>query len=95
MLRFYVDTVATQVGNLRTLIKNLDDKLDEQGATLCKGSMNAWVFKYLENKQIFLHNVDFMLDLKNEETKRQLSRSVTEWKAFFAELEASWGFWFP
>ena len=36
-----------------------------------------------------------MLDLTNKEKQRQLSRSVTEWKEFFAELEASWGYWFP
>ena len=27
--RFYLDTVATQVGRLRTLVKDIDDKLDE------------------------------------------------------------------
>ena len=93
--RFYVDAVATQVGRLRTLIKDLDDKLDEQGASLCKGKLNDWVFEYRENKQAMLHNVDLMLDLTNKEKQRQLSRSVTEWKEFFVELEASWGYWFP
>ena len=93
--RFYVDTVATQVGKLRTLIEDLDDKLDEQGAILRKGELNDWVFEYRENKQALLHNVDLMLDLTNKEKQRQLSRSVTEWKEFFAELEASWGYWFP
>ena len=89
--RFYVDTVATQVEKLRPLIKDLDDKLDEQGATLCKGKLNDWVFEYRENKQALLHNVDFMLDLRNEETKRQFSRSVTEWEKFISQLEASYG----
>ena len=93
--RFYVDAVATQVGRLRTLIKELDDKLDEQGAILRKGELNDWVFEYRENKQATLHNVDLMLDLTKKEKQRQLSRSVTEWKEFFAELEASWGYWFP
>ena len=93
--RFYLDTVATQVGRLRTLTKELDDKLDEQGAILRKGELNDWVFEYRENKQALLHNVDLMLDLTNEEKQRQFSRSVTEWKEFFAELEASWGYWFP
>ena len=95
MWRFYVDTVATQVGKVRTLIKDLDDKLDEQDAILCKGKLNDWVFEYHENKQSLLHNVDLMLDLTNEEKQRQLSRSVIEWEKLFAELEASWGFWFP
>ena len=36
-----------------------------------------------------------MLDITNEEKQRQLSRSVTEWKEFFAQLKAIWGFWFP
>ena len=93
--RFYVDAVATQVGRLRTLIKELDDKLDEQGATLRKEELNDWVFEYRENKQALLHNVDLMLDLTNKEKQRQLNRSVTEWEEFFAELEASWGYWFP
>ena len=44
------------------------------------------------NKQT---NVDLTLDLTNEEKQRQLSRSVTEWEEFFAELEANWGYWFP
>ena len=89
---FYVDTVATQVGRLRTLIKDLDDKLDEQGASLCRGKLNDWVFEYCENKQAMLHNVDLMLDLTNEEKQ---SRSVTEREEFFAQSEASWGYWFP
>ena len=93
--RFYVDAVATQIGRLRTLIKDMDDKLDEQGASLCKGKLNDWVFEYRENKQAMLHNVDLMLNLTNEEKQRQLSRSVTEWEEIFAELEASWGYWFP
>ena len=93
--RFYVDTVATQVGKLRTQNKDMDDKLDEQGAILCKGKLNDWVFKYRENKQALLHNVDLMLDLTNEEKQRQLTRSVTEWEEFFVKLEASWLYWLP
>ena len=93
--RFYVDTVATQVGKLRILIKELDDKLDEQGAILRKAELNDRVFEYRENKQALLHNVDLMLDLTNEEKQRQLSRTVTEWEEFFAQLEANWGYWFP
>ena len=92
--RFYVDTVATQVGRLRTLIKELDDKLDEQGAILRKAELNDWVFEYRENKQALLHNVDLMLDLTNEATQRHLNQSVTEWEEFFVKLEASWGYWF-
>ena len=57
--------------------------------------MNDWVFEYSENKQAMLHNVDLMLDLTNEERQRQLSRSVTEWEEFFAQLEANWEYWFP
>ena len=92
--RFYVDAVATQVGRLRTLIKELDDKLDEQDA-IRKEELNDWVFEYRENKQAILHNVDLMLDLTNEEKQRQLSRSVTEWEEFFVKLEDSLGYWFP
>ena len=93
--RFYVDAVATQVGRLRTLIKELDDKLDEQGAILRKEELNDWVFEYRENKQALLHNVDLMLDLTNKEKQRQLSRRVTEWEEFFGKLEDSLGYWFP
>ena len=93
--RFYVDAVATQVRRLRTLIKDLDDKMDEQGASLCKCKLNDWVFEYRENKQAMLHNVDLMLNLTNEEKQRQLIRSVTEWEEIFVELESSWGYWFP
>ena len=93
--RFYVDAVATQVGRLRTLIRDLGDQLNEQGASLCKGKLNDWAFEYRENKQAMLHNVDNMLDLTKEEKQRQLSRSVTEWEKFFAQLESNWGYWFP
>ena len=95
MWRFYVDAVATQGGRLRTLIKDLDNKLDGQGASLCKGKLNDGVFEYRENKQAMLHNVDLMLDITSEEKQRQLSRSVTEWEEIFGELESSWGYWFP
>ena len=60
----------------------------------CKGKLNDRVFKYRENEQALLHNVDLMLDLTNEEKQRQLSRSVTEWEEFFVKLEESWGYWF-
>ena len=93
--RFYVDTVANQVGKLRILIEKLDDTLDKPGASFCKGKLNDWVFEYSENKQALLHNVDLMLDLTNEEKQRQLSRSVTEWEEFFVKLEDSWGYWIP
>ena len=79
------------MGRLRTLIKDLDAKLDEQGAMLCKGKPIDRVIEYRENKQDLLLNVDLMLDLRNEGTQRQLSRSVAEREEFLAELEASWG----
>ena len=80
------DTVATQVGKLWALIKDLEHKLDEQDAILCKGKLNDWVSEYREIKQAFLNNVDLMLDLTNEETVRQLSRSVTGREEFFGKL---------
>ena len=67
--RFHVDTVDTQVGRIRTLIKDIDDKLYEQGSNLCKGKLNDWVFEYRQNKQALLHNVDLMLDLTTEATQ--------------------------
>ena len=86
--------VANQVGRLRSLIEELDDMLDEQGAALCKGKLNDRAFEYRQNEQALLHNVHLMLDLTNEETQRQLSWRVTKWEEFFAQLEASCGFWF-
>ena len=79
---------------LRTLIEELDQKLGEQGTILRKVKLNDRVFEYRENKQALLHNVHLILYLTNEETQRQLSRSVAEWKELFARLEASWGYWF-
>ena len=93
--RYYVDIVPTLVQRIYSLVKELDDKLDEQDAILCKGKLYDLVFEYRENKQALLHNVDLMLDLTNEESQRRLSRSVTEWEQFFAKVEASWGYWFP
>ena len=43
--RFHGKTVATQVEKLRFLNKELNNKLDEQGATLCKRKLNDWVFE--------------------------------------------------
>ena len=60
-----------------------------------KKNLIDWVVEYRERRQALLFCVDFMLSLTNEETQRQLSRSVTEWDEFFAKLESSWGYWFP
>ena len=91
----YWDIVPLHVKKLHTLVKDLDDKLDEEGAVVSKSKLIDRVIEYRERRQALLFCVDFMLSLKNEETKRQLSRSVTEWDEFFAKLESSWGYWFP
>ena len=75
--------------------KDLDDKLDEEGAVVSKSKLIDRVIEYRERRQALLFCVDFMLSLTNEETQRQLSRSVTEWDQCFAKLESSWGYWFP
>ena len=75
---------------LRTLMKDLDAKLDEQGAILCQAKLNHRVIEYHGIKPSLLHNVDIMLDLTNEATQREPCRSVTEWENLFAKLEASW-----
>ena len=80
---------------LHTLVKDLDDKLDEERAVVSKRNLIDWVIEYRERRQALLFCVDFMLSLTNEETQRQLSRSVTEWDECFAKLESSWGYWFP
>ena len=90
--RYYLD-ILTHICS-KDLLFGLDDKIDEQGAVPCKGKLYDRVFKSRENKQALMHIVDLMLDLTNEETQRQLSRSVTEWHEFFAKLEESWGYWF-
>ena len=91
----YWNTVPLHVEKIHTLVKDLDDKLDEEGAVVSKRNLIDWVIEYRERRQALLFCVDFMLSLTNEETQRQLSRSVTEWDEFFAKLESSWGYWFP
>ena len=91
----YWDIVPLHVKKLHTLVKDLDNKLDEEGAVVSKSKLIDRVIEYRERRQALLFCVDFMLSLTNEETQRQLSRSVTEWDEFFAKLESSWGYWFP
>ena len=91
----YWNTVPLHVEKIHTLVKDLDDKLDEETAVVSKRNLIDWVIEYRERRQALLFCVDFMLSLTNEETQRQLSRSVTEWDEFFAKLESSWGYWFP
>ena len=91
----YWDIVPLHVKKLHTLVKDLDDKLDEEGAVVSKSKLIDRVIEYRERRQALLFCVDFMLSLTNEETQRQLSRSVTEWDECFAKLESSWGCWFP
>ena len=91
----YWDIVPLHVKKLLTLVKDLDDKLDEEGAVVSKSKLIDRVIEYRERRQALLFCVHFMLSLTNEETQRQLSRSVTEWDEFFAKLESSWGYWFP
>ena len=91
----YWDIVPLHVKKLHTLVIDLDYKLDEEGAVVSKSKLIDRVIEYRERRQALLFCVDFMLSLTNEETQRQLSRSVTEWDEFFAKLESSWGYWFP
>ena len=91
----YWNTVPLHVEKIHTLVKDLDDKLDEERAVVSKGNLIDRVIEYRERRQALLFCVDFMLSLTNEETQRQLSRSVTEWDELFAKLESSWGYWFP
>ena len=91
----YWNTVPLHVEKIHTLVKDLDDKLDEERAVVSKRNLIDWVIEYRERRQALLFCVDFMLSLTNEETQRRLSRSVTEWDECFAKLESSWGYWFP
>ena len=91
----YWNTVPLHVEKIHTLVKDLDDKLDEERAVVSKRNLIDWVIEYRERRQALLFCVDFMLSLTNEETQRQLSRSVTEWDECFEKLESSWGYWFP
>ena len=91
----YWNIVPLHVEKLHTLVKDLDDKLDEKEAVVSRSNLIYWVIEYRERRQALLFCVDFMLSLTNEETQRQLSRSVTEWDECFAKLESSWGYWFP
>ena len=91
----YWDIVPLHVEKIHTLVKDLDDKLDEERAVVSKRNLIDWVIEYRVRRQALLFCVDFMLSLTNEETQRRLSRSVTEWDECFAKLESSWGYWFP
>ena len=74
----YWDIVPLHVKKLHTLIKDLDDKLDEKEAVVSKSNSIDWVIEYRNRRQALLFYVDFMLSLTKEEMQRQLSRSVTE-----------------
>ena len=91
----YWNPVRLHVEKFHTLLKNLDDKLDEKEAVVPKSNLIDWVIEYRDKRQALLFCEDFMLRLTNEETQIQLSRSVTEWKECFAKLESSWGYSFP
>ena len=91
----YWNIVPLHVEKLHTLVKDLDDKLDEKEAVVSRSNLIDWVIEYRDRRQALLFCVDFMLGLTNEETQRQLSRSVTEWEECFVKMELSWGYWFP
>ena len=91
----YWNIVPLHVEKLHTLVKDLDDKLDEKEAVVSRRNLIDWVIEYRDRRQALLFCVDFMLGLTNEETQRQLSRSVTEWEECFVKMEWSWGYWFP
>ena len=88
----YWDFVPLHVKKLHTLVKDMDDKLDEK-AVVSKSNLIDWVIEYRDRRQVLLFCVDFMLSLTNEEMQRQLS--VTERKECFAKLESSWGILVP
>ena len=85
----YWNIVPLHVKKLHTLVKDLDDKLDEEAAVVSKSKLIDRVTEYRQRRQALLFCVDFMLSRTNEETQRQLSRSVTEWDECFAKLELS------
>ena len=94
MWSLHWDSVSIHVKKLHTFVKDLDDKLDETEAAVSKNNLIDWVIEYRDRRQAVLFCVDFILSLANEETQRQLSRSVTEWEECFAKLESRWGYWF-
>ena len=70
---------------IHTLVKDLDDKLNEKDAVVSKSTLFDQVIEYRERRQALLFYVDSKLSLTKEGTQRQLSRSgVTEWEAYFA-----------
>ena len=73
-----------------TLLKDLDNYLDEKDAVVSKSSLFDQVIDYRERRQALLFYVDSMMSLTNEETQKQLMRCVTEWEECFAKLESSW-----
>ena len=69
----YWNIVPLHVEKLHTLVKDLDDKLDEKEAVVSRSNLIDWVIEYRDRRQALLFCVDFMLSLTNEETQRQLS----------------------
>ena len=65
----YWNIVSLHVKRLHTLVKDLDDKLDEKEAVETKLNLIDWVIEYRERRQALLFCVDFMLSLTKEETQ--------------------------
>ena len=66
----YWDSVPIHVEKLHTLVKDLDDKLDEEEAVVSKSNLIDRVVEYRERRQALLFCVDFMLSLTNKKNAK-------------------------
>ena len=69
----YWGILPLHVENFHTLVKDLDDKLDEKEAVVSKSDLIDRVIEYRERREALLLCVDFVLSITNQETQRQLS----------------------
>ena len=58
----YWNTVPLHVEKLHTLVKDLDDKLDEERAVVSKRNSIDWVIEHRERRQAMLFCVDFYVE---------------------------------
>ena len=62
----YCDSVPIYVEKLHTLVKDLDDKLDEKEAVVSKSNLIDRVIEYRDRRQALLFCIDSMSSLTNE-----------------------------
>ena len=62
----YCDSVPIYVEKLHTLVKDLDDKLDEKDAVVSKSNLIDRVIEYRDRRQALRFCIDSMSSITNE-----------------------------